>query len=160
MKMLLITLGLLLLVACASKSQLKNDSSLKVRKYDKSKTVRYHQPLELKIGWFPYREEAVERKEENVWTVVQEVDGQDPAHPYSDGAMPMIIVGYPDSARGITLEMNIDDALLGRLLKHSLMTEIPIEMPLKAYMEKADCATCHPAEVKIRRSPLDAPAKQ
>ena len=37
------------------------------------------------------------------------------------------------------------------------MTEIPIEMPLKQYMEKADCATCHPADVKIRRSPLDAP---
>ena len=157
MKMLLVTLALLLFAACASKSQLRNDASLKVRKYDKSKTVRYHQPLELKIGWFPYHDETVERKEENVWTVVKEADAQEPMHQYTDGAMPMIIINYPDSTQNITLEMNIDDALLGRLLKHSLMTEIPIEMPLKQYMEKADCATCHPADVKIRRSPLDAP---
>ncbi len=67
----------------------------------------------------------------------------------TDGQMPVLVLTYPDSGQSIILDLHMDDALLGNLLKHSLMTEVPIRRPFSDYLQEANCAKCHPADVRI-----------
>ena len=58
---------------------------------------------------------------------------------------------YPyEEEKSIYFGMDIDNELLGRLIKQSLMTQQPITEPLTAFLEDADCSTCHPAEIEIK----------
>jgi len=47
--------------------------------------------------------------------------------------------------------MDIDNDLLGRLIKQSLMTQKPITELLTAFLEDADCSTCQLAEIEINQ---------
>jgi hypothetical protein len=49
----------------------------------------------------------------------------------------------------IWIDMNTDTELLGRLVKHSLMTQEPIQRPYTNFFEVASCEKCHPAHVKV-----------
>ncbi len=75
----------------------------------------FHQPMGLKIGWYPYQEPTVYELSDDVWRVV-----------YSDsvrqGYIPVIIVNYTDESKTVWIDMGVDDAVLGKLIKQSLMT--------------------------------------
>lgn len=106
--------------------------------------TRFHKKIMLEIGWYPYQREQAVAAGTNLWTIVHSDSGG------VEGALPVILVSYPDSSEAVWLDLNIDDALLGRLLKHSLMTEIPIKRPLAEFLQEANCGSCHPAEIRIR----------
>jgi hypothetical protein len=63
----------------------------------------------------------------------------------------MSVITYPDSAETFTLGMDVDDPNPGKLLKHSLMTDIRIERPLTGYLKKADRTICHLSDVPLQR---------
>lgn len=65
--------------------------------------------------------------------------------------MPVIILTYPDSTKSIYFGLDINNELLGRLIKQSLMTQKPITEPLSAFLKDADCSTCHPSDIKIKQ---------
>lgn len=131
--------GIALLVGCSSSQQQESDRIRRVS----GTADHYHNEIRLRVGWFPYEEGNVEQQGDSVWSVG-----------FSDtstvgGMMPVIVIGYPDSERTLTLGMDVDNALLGKLLKHSLMTQVPIERPFTDFFKKADCSMCHPPDVKI-----------
>ena len=139
--------GIFFVLSCSSQSRLQ-DTAPSVRKFDaifeKGKAERFHQPLELKIGWYPYQKGETTSTAREVWTAS-----------FSDssakGWMPLILVRYPDSSRAQWFDLSVDDALLGKLLKHSLMTEMPIQRPYKDFLQQADCMKCHPANIKLKK---------
>jgi hypothetical protein len=47
--------------------------------------------------------------------------------------------------------MDIDNELLARLIKQSLMTQQTITEPLDKYLVNADCSTCHPEDFEIEQ---------
>lgn len=101
---------------------------------------KYHDPVAMTIAWFPYEKMKLERTGENDWVVVDSENGS--------GAVPVILIDYPLSGDSIWLDMNTDNETLGRLIKHTLMTQQPISEPLGEYLELASCSKCHPAEIE------------
>lgn len=104
----------------------------------------FHQPMGLKIGWYPYQEPTVYELSDDVWRVV-----------YSDsvrqGYIPVIIVNYTDESKTVWIDMGVDDAILGKLIKQSLMTQKPIRTPFNEFLKDASCNSCHPAHIPIDR---------
>lgn len=136
----------LLLTGCAS-SRMNNtnntDVNVRARKLKESEPLGFHKAIELTIGWYPYEEgKAIKLDSEH-----SAVSFDDSSR--TGGIVPVIYVSYPDSGQSLTLEMGIDNALLGKLLKHSLMTEIPIRRPFTDFLKEADCAQCHPPEIEL-----------
>ncbi len=91
-------------------------------------------------------ENEVEMKEtgENVWKMISDSSKK-------EGNIPVILVRHPDSEESLWLNMEIDDELLGKLIKQSLMAQVPISGPLSDFIEDTDCITCHPDDIEIRR---------
>jgi hypothetical protein len=135
---------LALLAGCASKKKIQ-DTEPRARRFNEWKATEFHEEIKLNIGWYPYQTGAPAREGDQQWKVVFEDS-------VITGSTPVIIIKYPDSTKAMTLSMDIDDALLGKLLKHSLMTEMPIERPFTEYLKTADCAQCHPAEIELNSS--------
>ncbi len=108
-----------------------------------SKAAFYHQPMGLKIGWYPYSEPAVYKLQNDVWNIV-----------YSDtvkqGYVPVIVVNYTDESKTVWIDMNVDDAILGKLIKQSLMTQKPIRTPFNEFLEESSCSTCHPSRIPLK----------
>ena len=98
----------------------------------------FHRPVSLQIGWRNYRESEVVRDDDGnmVMLPVDSLESQVPA----------IMVGDPLAEDAVWIGMDIDDALLGRLIKHTLMTQQPIQRPLETYVQTATCAPCHPGD--------------
>jgi hypothetical protein len=78
----------------------------------------------------------------NNWVIVESDSAK-------SGAIPVIQVIYPVTADTVWVQMNTKNDLLGKLIKHSLMTQQPIYEPYSEYFEKASCASCHPSDVKV-----------
>jgi hypothetical protein len=87
-----------------------------VRSFKEWKTDYFHHPIEVKIGWFPYEEEELIKTGKQQYSI-QKSDTSE------TGSMPVIVFTYPDSTYSIYFGMNIDNELLGRLIKQSLMTQ-------------------------------------
>lgn len=98
--------------------------------------------MTLNIGWVPYRDQKLVKTGKNEWKIVKTEDGK-------QGAVPFILVNYAGSNDTLFLDMNMDNAMLGKLIKHSLMTQEPIKRPFTEFFETASCQRCHPAEVKV-----------
>lgn len=114
--------------------------TVRYRQFPKWEPTHYHRAIQMRIGWYPYSEaDIVSDEEGNV--VMMRTD--------SVGEMPAIIITEPDSADSIIIGMRIDNELLGRLIKHSLMTQVPIKRPFEQYLVEADCSKCHPSRIKI-----------
>jgi hypothetical protein len=71
----------------------------------------------VKIGWYPYQEEEIIKTGTHQY-LIQKCDSSEIA-----GKMPVIILTYPDSSESIYFGMDIDNDILGRLIKQSLMTQ-------------------------------------
>lgn len=143
MKMkLIIALALLgmLVVTC---NQTKDLAPRRILQINPAEVTAYHPPVSMQIGWFPYHEDKLVRTGKDEWKVVKnEEEG-------NSGAIPQILIHYPHTTDSIWLDMNIDNALLGKLIKHTLMTQVPIERPFAEYFEVATCSRCHPSHIKI-----------
>ena len=133
---LLVTIGL----TCNNTKEIQPSTYRQMRP---SALRSYHQPVNIQVGWFSYQESKLVRSGNNDWQVVKN-DETDKI-----GIVPQILIRYPETSDSIWLDMNIDNALLGKLIKHSLMTQVPIQRPFAAYFEAAACSKCHPSDVKI-----------
>jgi hypothetical protein len=103
----------------------------------------YHKPIELRIGWYPYDEVGMIKTGINTWKMVSDSCCK-------QGNIPILLIRNAESEETLWLNMDIDDALLGKLIKQSLMTEVPLSGPLSEFIEKTDCMTCHPQEIQIK----------
>jgi hypothetical protein len=139
-KIVISLLSLVLIINCSNNLRMKKEYP-KIRKFSEWKSSRYHKVIQMKIGWYPYQQKELQRTNPSTWTVRNDST-------ISTGAAPIIILTYPDSDSTLWLNMDIDDALLGKLIKHSRMTEIPIKKPFENYLVEADCAKCHPTSKK------------
>ena len=102
----------------------------------------YHNPAEMKIAWFPYKDIELKKTRDNNWVMVQ-------SDSTKEGALPVIMITYPVTGDSIWIDMNIKSELLGKLVKHTLMTQMPIKQPYGEYLEAASCTHCHPSNVKV-----------
>jgi len=102
----------------------------------------YHKPIEMKIAWIPYKSLALKQTKKNNWVMVE-------SDSTKESALPVIMVTYPASNDTVWVQMNTKNDLLGKLIKHSLMTQQPITRPYKEYFELAQCSSCHPSDVKV-----------
>ena len=136
----IITIGLL--AQCSTTSEVPQ-SEARVKQIQSSDVEAYHDPVQLQIAWVPYTAHSLKLTGKNEWKVVKD-DSKD-----TSSALPMIMLTYPGSTDTLWLDMNTDNELLGRLLKHSLMTQQPITRPFTNYIEIAKCSSCHPKHIEI-----------
>ena len=130
-------------VQCAQQKQLSRESEDRIRQLRPGDITRYHEPVRLEVGWIPYQEHKLVVTKKGEWRVVRDVDND------TTSTMPMILLSYPNGTDSLWIDMNIDNALLGRLLKHTLMTQVPITRPFSEYFEVAKCSKCHPQHIKL-----------
>ena len=102
----------------------------------------YHDPVEMKIAWVPYQNVRLTETRNRDWVVVEDDSAE-------ESALPMIMITYPASGDTAWVHMGTKNALLGKLLKHTLMTQQPITRPYEGYFEQAQCISCHPGHVKV-----------
>ncbi|MFY0652235.1 MAG: hypothetical protein JXQ96_09390 [Cyclobacteriaceae bacterium] len=114
----------------------------RVRQVRPSEVSSFHKPLNMTIAWYPYKEQTFKRTSKNEWKIVKSDSGQ-------TGNIPVILIKYPETQDSVWLDMNTESALLGKLLKHSLMTQEPIKRPFGDYLQTASCTKCHPSDVKV-----------
>jgi hypothetical protein len=116
------------------------------RTFSPKEIFSFHKEMNVKVGWMPYQNHRVVKTGENNWKIIESNDE------IFQGNAPVILVTYA-SGDSILLDMNIENELLGKLIKHSAMTQQPITRPFNAYLEKAKCDSCHPQykEVNFER---------
>lgn len=129
---------MLLLITCKT----SDIPAPEMRQLKTSSATRYHRPLNMQIVWYPYENKVLKQTAKNTWKVV-------PSDTTRKGAIPAILITYPDSGDSIWFEMDTKNATLGKLLKHSLMTQEPISRPLGEFLEVASCTKCHPPSVPV-----------
>lgn len=81
----------------------------------------------MKIAWFPYKDLELKKSKANNWVMVSSDSAR-------ESAIPVIMITYPVSNDSIWIDMNIKNELLGKLVKHSLMTQVPITEPYGEYL--------------------------
>jgi len=113
-----------------------------VRQLKPTEINSYHKAMELKIAWVPYENLVVKKTKKNNWVIVESDSSK-------TGAIPVILITYPESNDSVWVEMNTKSDLLGRLIKHSLMTQEPISQPYSEYFAIAKCKKCHPSNIKV-----------
>ena len=123
----ILTLGILVVTCSTTKQPM---DPMRARQLKPSEVRGYHNAVEMKIAWFPYEELVLKKTKENNWVMVDSDTGR-------VRAIPVII------------DMNIKNQLLGKLLKHTLMTQQPITEPFSEYFANAKCTKCHPSNVKV-----------
>lgn len=127
-KYLYIVLCLIVFISCSSEKSFV-DETPRMRVFEEWKGSSFHKPIELKIGWFKYKENEIKEGKPNEWSISMEDSGT------TFSASPILMLNYPDSADAIYFDMDIDDELLGKLIKRSLMTQIPIKRPFKEFLK-------------------------
>lgn len=112
------------------------------RQVDPVNIAAYHKPIEMRVAWMPYENLELKQTKDNNWVVVE-------SDSTKHGVIPVIQLIYPESGDTAWIQMNLQNDLFGRLMKHSLMTQEPIFEPYSEYFEKAKCSNCHPADVIV-----------
>lgn len=125
---------------CSKTQQVATDRS---RMMQPSQISSFHPEIKLAIGWMPYQDQKLVQTDRNEWRIVEHQDDD------RAGAIPVLMVTYPESGDSILLDMNMENALLGKLIKHSAMTQMPIRRPFSTFFEEAQCQNCHPGDVKV-----------
>ncbi len=139
---------LLSILACKTSSVTPERSRVQVLEPTKVRQIRpsevngFHKPLEMQVAWFPYEDRELKLTGDNEWGVFETADQK-------AGQIPMILVRYPASGDSIWLDMNTENQMLGKLLKHSLITQVPIKRPFLDFFQDASCTNCHPSDVKV-----------
>ena len=134
--LLLIPIGYL---TCTAPVKTVNSAPF-IRQMKPNEVTSYHRPVQMRIAWFPYKDISVEQRADNEWVVL-------PAKDEKEGNVPVILIDYLNHTDSIWLEMDTDNETLGKLVKHTLMTEEPITKPYSNYFEYASCTRCHPQGV-------------
>ena len=137
-----VTLPVLAAVICLGCGRELMDTTPRVRHMKMDGAADFHQPIRLTVGWMPYEEDRLVSKDGSTYEVAQ-------GEHLKSGKIPALILSYEDGTKA-TLDMTIDDELLGKLIKSSLMSEKPIRRPYSEFMQTADCSTCHPSDIRIR----------
>lgn len=109
-----------------------------------SQISTFHPAVSISVGWVPYEDQKLVRTGKNEWKIEQLKEGEG-----KSSSVPVLFIqneGYQDT---ILLDMNIDNELLGRLIKHSVMTQQPIQRPFTTFFEYAKCESCHPEDIKL-----------
>ena len=117
-------------------------STPKARQVKMSDVQGYHDPINLKVAWLPYRDMALKQTGENDWVIINDSTSK-------IGAIPMILVTYPESGDSVWIDMNTRSEELGKLIKHTLMTQQTIQEPYHNYLKVTKCGTCHPKDVVV-----------
>jgi hypothetical protein len=125
---------------CSQSKELTGESQERVRNVKPGDISSYHEAVKMEIAWMPYQEHKLVKSKKNEWKVEKDDAGK-------QSAMPVILVSYPKSRDTFFFDMNIANESLGRLLKHTLMTQEPITRPFTDYLETAKCSKCHPAHI-------------
>lgn len=115
----------------------------RTRMMQPSEMKSFHPEISITVGWMPYQDQQLIRTGRNEWKIIKHQEGD------REGSVPVILVSYPGSRDSVLLDMNIENELLGKLIKHSAMTQMPIERPFNTYFEEARCQNCHPENVKV-----------
>ncbi|MCF8261833.1 MAG: hypothetical protein K9J12_13725 [Melioribacteraceae bacterium] len=136
-KALLVIFFFAVIVGCSSSSTFSD--SAKVLQVDSPST--FHKPVSMRVAWYPYENKKLIETGTDTYELIADSTG--------GGLTPVILLETKDGGEPIRLDMNIDNELLGKLLKHSLMTEEPITRPFKNYFENTKCSTCHPSAIEI-----------
>ena len=132
--------ALLLILAFGCRTQMVpgSDAVQPVRARQISPEVEnFHRAISIQVGWRAYSESEIQADADGNL----HVESAD-----STGLMPAIRIGDPLAEDGIWISMATDDALFGRLIKHTLMTQQPITRPFQEYMAEASCSSCHPGD--------------
>lgn len=108
-----------------------------------SEITSFHPEISVTVGWVPYQDQKLVRTGKNEWKMVKRENGG------REGKAPVILVSYPKTRDSILLDMDITNELLGKLIKHSAITQEPIKRPFSAFFEEAQCKKCHPAHIKL-----------
>lgn len=140
LKFFTVLLLALLAITCSTSKQYLEPS--RARQLKPSEVRGYHNSVEMKIAWFPYKELELKKTRENNWVMVESDTGR-------TSAIPVIMITYPISEDSIWIDMNIKNELLGKLVKHTLMTQEPIFEPYSDYFANAKCSKCHPSNIKV-----------
>jgi hypothetical protein len=129
-----------IVVNCSKTKELTVDRS---RTMQPSEITSFHPEMNIRIGWVPYQDQKLVRTGDNEWKIVHHVEGD------GTGSIPTLLVSYPETEDTLFLNMNIENELLGKLIKHSAMTQEPIRRPFTNFFEEAKCQKCHPPHIKI-----------
>ena len=108
-----------------------------------SEIAAFHKEVSVNIGWIPYADQKLVQTGKNEWKIVQSDDGG------NIGSIPVIVVTYPDSKDTLLLDMDIENELLGRLIKHSVMVQQKIHRPFTTFFEETKCERCHPQHIEL-----------
>lgn len=127
---------------CGETKQMTATSSIG-RSMQPSEIASFHPEIKIAIGWVPYQDQKLVRTGKNEWKMMK----REPED--REGKAPVILVTYPQSRDSILLDMDITNELLGKLIKHSAMTQEPIKRPFTTFFEEAQCKKCHPAHIKL-----------
>ena len=131
-----------LAVTCKQYKEVSASQPTTSRQLRPNEVARFHASLEIKIAWVPYEENQVVEFEDSQY-IFKYDDGVK-----SGRALPMIVIDHP-YGDSILIEMDIDNELLGKLIKRSIMTQKPIERPFTKYFDEARCQSCHPSDIKV-----------
>lgn len=131
---------LLTWLACSGSRELV---PTRARQVKTTQVIGYHAPVELTIAWYPYQELEFKQKKDRNWVIFSDTAQ------YRGGMIPMILVTYPESKDSIWMDMHVDTRLLGNLIKHTLMTQEPIQRPFGQYLDRASCTKCHPKDIQV-----------
>jgi len=142
MKIISFALIAIVVIFAINCSPTKHFEPSKSRQIKPNEVTAYHKAMELKIAWFPYADLQLKKTKANNWVIVE-------SDSTKKGAIPVIMIAYPDSGDSVWVEMNTRNELLGKLIKHSLMTQQPIFEPYEDYLAQAKCSKCHPSNVKV-----------
>lgn len=113
-----------------------------LRQIKPSEVKGYHDPITLNIAWYPYEDLMLKQTKDYNWVVVK----SDSTH---KSAIPVILITYPGKPDSIWVQMDTGNELLGKLIKHSLMTKEPIHEPFGEYFAEAKCTKCHPKNIIV-----------
>lgn len=115
----------------------------RTRMMQPSQISSFHPEISITLGWVPYQDQKLVQTGRNEWKIVKHQEG-DKAR-----KVPVLVVNYPETKDSILLDMNIENELLGKLIKHSAITQEPIRRPFTTFFEEAKCQKCHPPHIKV-----------
>ena len=141
-KILLYVSILIFVVATCKTVQQDEVEPPRMRQVKPGEVAGYHSPIEMTIAWLPYKDLALKRTADDDWQVVK-------SDTTRSGLTPVILIRYPDRQDSVWLDMNTESAMLGKLIKHSLMTQEAIKFPYGSFLEEAKCTKCHPSDIKV-----------
>lgn len=139
---LILSLAFFIVASCSSSSKVV-EKSPEIKTFKNWKAHKFNKKIELNVGWYEYQNEELVKVDKNVWEVKEKENNEEV------GAIPAIIIKHPETGDSLWVNMDIDEALLGTILKHSLMTEVQIKRPFSEFFKQAQCTKCHPSHINL-----------